>query len=701
MPTFQITGPDGKKYRVTGDNADGALAALQEQLGDTQAAAPATIDPKTMQPPGVPAFVPPGVEGYDPKTGNVAPQVSQGDAYGLGAADIGGMGFADELAAPIGALISGDPREKVLQEMRAQSAGAQEQHPKSFLTGQIGGGVAQAVAGGVPQLLRGGGTLLGKMLAGSLMGGTSGAIHGAGSGTDAKSRIINALIEGGVGTAAGAALPAIGVGASNLYAAGRDALVRRGMPAPMEIMRLLAQAVPDLSAARSNIAAAGPDAMVADAGPNARAILDTSIQRGGAGGQAARGMIEDRATRAGADVNSALDSAMGQPQGIKATQTAIREGSAGARHAAYDGPNGAYSKSIDYSHPKAMEIENIVKTRVPKSAIDEANALMRAEGVKSKQINAIIDDAGDVTFEVQPDVRQLDYITRGLNEVADQADAQGKLGGTTAKGRAYGNLSKEIRSKLKDLVPEYGVALDTAADPIRRSKAVKFGSTALSPSTTRDEVAEFVDGITKPERAAALQGIRSHIDDTIANVTRTVQDPNTDAREAVKALKDLSSRASREKITAIVDDPKVADELFKKLDEAASAFDLRAATTENSKTYARQTVDRRVREMTQPGPVGQALEGKPLNAVKSIVQMLTGRTPERLAGKEDALYKQLSEVLTSRATPEMLGSIEQVGKRDVGTKLIQDRIIQALMGGVRPGSALAGSTGQRQLGPRR
>jgi len=34
MPTFNITAPDGKKYRVSGDNAQGAHAALMKMLGD-------------------------------------------------------------------------------------------------------------------------------------------------------------------------------------------------------------------------------------------------------------------------------------------------------------------------------------------------------------------------------------------------------------------------------------------------------------------------------------------------------------------------------------------------------------------------------------------------------------------------------------------------------------------------------------------
>ena len=34
MPTFLITSPDGSKFNVTSDNADGALAALKPHLCD-------------------------------------------------------------------------------------------------------------------------------------------------------------------------------------------------------------------------------------------------------------------------------------------------------------------------------------------------------------------------------------------------------------------------------------------------------------------------------------------------------------------------------------------------------------------------------------------------------------------------------------------------------------------------------------------
>jgi hypothetical protein len=44
MPTFEMTAPDGKVYHVTGDNMDGALAALKQATGDN---APASRAPVT------------------------------------------------------------------------------------------------------------------------------------------------------------------------------------------------------------------------------------------------------------------------------------------------------------------------------------------------------------------------------------------------------------------------------------------------------------------------------------------------------------------------------------------------------------------------------------------------------------------------------------------------------------------------------
>lgn len=48
MATFQITAPNGEKYKVTGDNAEGAYAALMQMLGG-EAPAPAPAQPEISQ----------------------------------------------------------------------------------------------------------------------------------------------------------------------------------------------------------------------------------------------------------------------------------------------------------------------------------------------------------------------------------------------------------------------------------------------------------------------------------------------------------------------------------------------------------------------------------------------------------------------------------------------------------------------------
>jgi len=255
-----------------------------------------------------------------------------------------------------------------------------------------------------------------------------------------------------------------------------------------------------------------------------------------------------------------------------------------------------------------------------------------------------------------------------------------------------------LRDNLKTLVPEYGQALETAADPIRKSKAIEFGSQILSPSVTRDQVSQAVSGMTGPEKDALAQGVRSRLDDMMANVTRTVQDGDTTAREAVKAIKDLSSRANREKLAEAIGSDK-ADALFAQIDQAARSFDLRAAVAENSKTYARQATDAQIRDVTSPGIVGKLFEAKPLEASKRVVQAITGQTPEAIAGRQNAIYAQLADVLTRPATQAqpMLDAMSNLAGRSQANKLMADRISRAIAAPVLsyPSSVLGLSSQRR------
>ena len=567
------------------------------------------------------------------------------------------LGATERGAAGLSSLINGDSYSDNLQRAQQTVQTAQEENPYARLAGGITGNVATFGALGSTGLgarvLGNTGSLGARVLAG---GASSGAISGADAAIRGKDPAEIAK-QAGLGLVLGGALPVVARGASSVYRNIADRLagntVARAAGVRPEVARMLTETLESdatLGArGQANMSRAGGEAMLADAGPNARAVLDTAIQRGGPGAIAAREAIEGRVGRGAQDLTTILDDTLGTPQGVFTAREGIRTGTAGARQAAYEGPTGAYAQAIDYADPRGVAIEQMVRNRVPVSAINEANRLMRAEGAQSRQILANVADDGAVTFETLPDVRQLDYITRALNDVAQSAEGTGAMGGQSAVGRAYQGLSREIRSTLRDLVPEYGQALDIAGDAIGQSKAVELGSKALSPSMSRDVFADALDGMSAAERSGVAQGIRSQIDEKLANVTRAVQDGNMDAREAIKGLKDLSSRAAHDKLTALLGQTE-ADRLINELDRITTSFELRSSVAENSKTFARQAISGRVEEVTSPGAIRTAAQGEPVKAGKRIIQALTGQTPEATTRRQNEIYSEIARFLTQPAS---------------------------------------------------
>ncbi|MBN7755494.1 hypothetical protein JYP46_01540 [Nitratireductor aquimarinus] len=636
------------------------------------------------------------------------------DSFMRGAADMATFGLADEISAGLGALtgIGGDFGDYSgnLERQRQEQAMRDEADPISSTLGRVAGGVGSGLG-----LARGGLSLTTRLApnaglgarigAGAAEGAAFGGAYGLGSGEGVSGRLQSGVKDAALGAAFGGAFPVVAKGASAGARAimdsrvGREVAKRTGVNP--EVLRMLGTSMQadDTLGPRgaANMRRAGSEAMLADAGPNSRSILDTAIQRGGPGGVQAQRAISERASRGARDLTAALDDTMGRPGQSMSREMVVYGDKTNPMSLIY---KRAYDTPIDYSNPLAMRIEKAVKGRVPPSAIRAANELMRVEGNQSKQIMAKLADDGSVVFETLPDVRQLDYITRGLNEVAEQANGQGKLGGTTATGRAYANLSREIRNDLKELVPEYKTALDRAGTEIRKVKAEEFGTKLLSPSVTRDQVKEFVQDIPEAERGKLMQGVRQQIDDAMARVTRTVQDGDVDAREAVKALKDLSSRSNREKLAAAIGKEK-ADRLFSEVDRVATSFDLRASVAENSKTYARQATDRRIKDMTGPGPVGRLAQGEPVNATKRIVQLLTGKTPEKIQAREDAVYSQLANLLTrpQASAQRVFSGMNEMSRREIANALLADRINQNMNRAspalVYPTTGLLGGTSQR------
>lgn len=170
----------------------------------------------------VPEYVPPGVEGYDPQSGEVERQPRSHLASAAhGAADALTFGFGDEIGSVLGSAITGTPRDQVLSEMRGIQQQAQEDNPWSYLGGQVGGTVAQGaglVGAGISptaRAIQAGHRLPGVMAASAVEGAVLGALHGAGGGETAVDRASGALAGGGIGAGVGAIAPAVVSGATS------------------------------------------------------------------------------------------------------------------------------------------------------------------------------------------------------------------------------------------------------------------------------------------------------------------------------------------------------------------------------------------------------------------------------------------------------------------------------------------------------
>ncbi len=543
-----------------------------------------------------------------------------------------------------------------------------------------------AIVQGAPRVAATAPSILRTVLSSGAVGGGLGAIGGAANSTGGlKERAEGALKGAGGGAAIGAAFPLLARGAGAVYdnVAGRfaanDAASRMGIdPEAARFLQTRLAADDSLGpAGMQRMRAAGPEAMLADAGPSARNTLDYAIQSSGGAGRAARDAIDQRVVRSNTRAEQGMDAALGRPQGVYTAEEGLRAGARPQTHEAYEGPNGAYAQSIDYAAAPGRELESLLQS-VPPEAIARANRLMRiGRDPASRQIMADIADDGTVTFRTMPDVRQLDYITRALNEEARHGIGAGAMGGQTDMGRAITNLSRDIRQALRQAVPEYATALETAATPIGQREALQFGADILSPALARDEAVATARAMTGPERAFARQGVRSRIDEVVANVKQMASDPNFDARELRKMLTEVSSPAARVKIAALFDNPSDANQLFGTLDEAMRSLELRAGVADNSRTFQRQEMGRQVDAVTNPqGMLATLGKGEPLNAGKRLAQAVTGLTPERSLAAKDAMMRDVVRLLTQQGpgAVQTAGTLSRLGNQ----RQMASRIADAL-----------------------
>jgi hypothetical protein len=464
MPSYIITGPDGKKYKVTGADPQGAYNALKRQLGGGSADV--------------------GSAGMAPDIGASIPDISLqaapvGDASQWSSAKEGmdtlTMGGQSKLNAAGGALVRsafdvargngwtwGDNYDKILQEQRDNQAAYNEENPIGTGLGRAGGimiGVARGPAWAGPAKAPGWARgLLGASATGSGYGFIGGALEDASSIED---RTINAL----KGTGAGALIGFGGYGAGKVVAKGAEKVSKAFSTVNAPPLNKAEQEVFDLinkaggpAAVQQKLAELGPDAALADVlgfagtattrraaniSPEARQILTDFVEGRKAG----------QNTRLATDVEIASGLPVGNIKNVDAL-----------KKEAYDKVRPTINKAYTSARKAGAEVDltefdNIITTPIGRTAFQQAldNVTSRAARDPSAGGNLAV----------------LDETKRILDGWAKKGFRDGD-----PMASEYASAAEALRTRLDDLLAgdEYAVARALRQDAYQGDEAFDLGA---------------------------------------------------------------------------------------------------------------------------------------------------------------------------------------------------------------------------------
>lgn len=527
MPTFQITGPDGKKYRVSGENAEGAFQALQQHLGtpSPQPQAPKKDDPRD-------SFI------------------GRADAFMRGAADTMSFGLADEIAAGGDALfnpIFGTGQdgnslsaryERNLKAQRATDDLDSKNRMAARLTGQIlggvGGGVGLARNGlsATTNAINAGKGLAGVSKAAAVEGSILGGAQGFGSGEGLDGRLGGAATGIGLGTVIGGALPSVATAVSGVVKGATAPFIAPFRPEAYtdKAMRTYLQRsgkTPEqiTSIMRSAAEDGQPMYMMADAMGNAgqRALVPVTRTPNDARQEVSDFLIRRQ---------------MGQPQRLA---NALAEG--------FDAPQTSDRVKRALTDARDVEADALyTAARSNAGAVNVTPILERIDETLSPGVNRVVsprDNIGNDTIEGAlarvrrmisdgnsqvTDFNALFRVKLDLDDMIARADAQG------AGNRAHylTQVKREVDRALEDASPAFRNANDTFATRSRVIDSVAEGQAAKSGRVRAEDSIDQFNSMSPDQQRAFRAG---YVDPIIADIESHAMGPSTNRARSLTTPK--------------------------------------------------------------------------------------------------------------------------------------------------------------------
>lgn len=438
-----------------------------------------------------------------------------------------GMGWGDEAEAFLRSKLGQGTYAQQLGQIRGELGQYHKENPVlapslEFAGGMLPGLASMAVPGGqaagAMQLARAAAPMTSGLLKSGALGALTGAVSGAGAAD--KDRASGALAGGVIGGTAGVALPLVMRGATT----GAKWLSERLKPteakatvgAARNLNSQLARAnvtPAELAAQMAADKAAGVPSMLLNAAPRLEKSARMVVKRVGAGAdELENALFEQRfGSRERVHQQAVKGLHPGDYYADEERLVAELRQKAGTlydkayAHGSVDDPR--ISAILD-----APELKNAYNTAREIAAGQMSLAKMRGEDPSKFALKEVYKAHVDPTTKAMtftlhevPDVRTLDYMKKAL-DAQITAGYKSDNAAVLAKTGTMKDIRNELRTALKDLVPDYRTALHTYGGDIEVIEAMRAGMKDFN-KMDHEQVIGLVSKMSQAEKEAFRTGV--------------------------------------------------------------------------------------------------------------------------------------------------------------------------------------------------
>lgn len=523
--------------------------------------------------------------------------------------------------------------EEEIAKKKAEREQFAQENPGIALGAEIAGGIATGapmvapIRGGVKELMK----------QGAKVGGTTGAIYGAGT-ADPGDRIEGALEGGATGLAAGAAVPAV---VSGLGAAGGKVWdgVKRTMgvendDAAVEIISEVADRAgitPEIAAQR--IDELGGMATLADVDESFLGLLKNAVNKFSPAKEGVRSQFRERLLAEHDDTIKTLSQRFGDYSAddvFDALEASARERSSTA------GP--LYKSAFDQDLPT-----NDLRTRL-ESTDAVKKALKEAEKYAKDDLDRLI-DADGLAARPLSDVERYHYAKKALWDRESLLKRTGK----TNQARDISKLRQGV-TDLLDEVPDYGDARRIWSGSMEADAAADIGRDFFK-ANTRD-FAKQVERMNPHEKEMAKMGVLSSAADKIEGTA--------DKRSVARMLVDKES--NRKKLRALFGGDQEIEDLVANADKWDTFRRSNKVMSQQTRTNEEMGIDKAVDALSRD------LKGGAWNTLKSFFKRdeVSPKTQKRIAeilSKQNVSPKDIETVIKAKEIGYVPALISGTGTR--------------------------------------